>query len=110
VDFTVQVTDANGVTASVPVRNYGVPRRPLEVRILRRANQEQQRFANKYELVLQTYSIPVADLVAAAPSLDATRLRSLRFVFDRAIWGQILVDDVGIWPQADPAFFSARIP
>ena len=110
VDFTVQVTDANGVTASVPVRNYGVPRRPLEVRILRRANQEQQRFANKYELVLQTYSIPIADLVAAAPSLDATRLRSLRFVFDRAIWGQILVDDVGIWPQADPAFFSARIP
>jgi dienelactone hydrolase len=110
VDFTVQVSDANGVTASVPVRNYGVPRRPLDVRILRRANQEQLRFANKYELVLQSYVIPVADLVAASPTLDASRLRSVRFVFDRAIWGQILMDDVGIWPQADPAFFSARIP
>jgi dienelactone hydrolase len=110
VDFTVHVTDANGVSASVPVRNYGVPRRPLEVRILRRANQEQQRFANKFEIVLQSYVIPVSDLVAVAPSLDATKLRTIRFVFDRAIWGQILMDDVGIWPQADPAFFSAKLP
>lgn len=110
VDFTVQVIDANGVTASVSVRNYGVPRRPLEVRILRRANQEQARFANKYELVLQSYVIPLADMVALAPTLDPTKLRQVRFVFDRAIWGQILMDDLGLWPQADPAFFSARLP
>ncbi|MEO5567295.1 MAG: MFS transporter [Gemmatimonadaceae bacterium] len=109
VDFTVQVTDAAGVTASVSVRNYGVPRRPLEVRILRRANQEQLRFANKYEIVLQSYVIPMADLVAVAPALDPTKLRSVRFVFDRAIWGTILLDDVGVWPQADPAFFTARV-
>jgi hypothetical protein len=93
----------------VPIRNYGVPRRPLEVRILRRASQE-QRFTNKFEIVLQSYVIPMADLVAAAPTLDPTKLRSVRFVFDRAIWGTILMDDVGIWPQADPAFFSARVP
>jgi hypothetical protein len=110
VDFTVQVTDANGVTASVPVTRYGVPRRPLDVRILRRANLEQQRFANKFEIVLQSYVIPISDLVAVAPNLDATKLRSVRFVFDRAIWGQILMDDVGVWPQADPAFFSAKLP
>jgi hypothetical protein len=110
VDFTIQVTDANGVTASVPVRAYGVPRRPLEVRILRRASQEQQRFANKYELVLQSYVIPLSDLVSVAPALDPTKLRDIKFVFDRAIWGTILVDDIGIWPQADPAYFSARVP
>src|SRR4051812_12451992 len=110
VDFTVQVIDANGVTASVPVTRYGVPRRPLDVRILRRANFEQQRFAQKFELVLQSYVIPVADLVAVAPTLDPSKLRTVRFVFDRAIWGQILMDDVGIWPQADPAFFSAKLP
>jgi dienelactone hydrolase len=110
VDFTVQVTDANGVTASVPVTRYGVPRRPLDVRILRRANMEQQRFANKYEIVLQSYVIPLSDLVAASPTLDPTKLRTVRFVFDRAIWGQVLMDDIGLWPQADPAFFSARLP
>jgi hypothetical protein len=98
------------VTASVAVTRYGVPRRPLDVRILRRANMEQQRFANKYEIVLQSYVIPLADLVAASPALDPTKLRSVRFVFDRAIWGQILMDDVGLWPQADPAYFSARLP
>jgi hypothetical protein len=110
VDFTIEVTDDNGVSVSVPVRKYGVPRRPLEVRILRRASMEQQRFANKFEIVLQSYVIPVADLVAVAPSFNASRLHTVRFVFDRAIWGQVLLDDVGLWPQADPAFFSAKVP
>jgi hypothetical protein len=71
---------------------------------------EQQRFANKFEIVLQSYVIPVADLVAVAPSFNASRLHTVRFVFDRAIWGQVLLDDVGLWPQADPAFFSAKVP
>lgn len=110
VDFTVEVTDAAGVIASVPVRRYGVPRRPLDVRILRRANQEQLRFANKFETVLQSYVIPLSDLVAVSPTLDPARIRTVRFVFDRAIWGTVLVDDIGLWPRADPAFFTARVP
>ena len=45
-----------------------------------------------------------------SPSLDPSRLRSVRFVFDRAIWGTVQVDDVGIWVNPNPAFFAARVP
>lgn len=110
IDLTIEVTDAAGVSASVPIRRYGVPRRPLEIQIMRRASQEQQRFANKFEVVLQSYLIPMADLVAISPSLDPTRLKSVRFVFDRAIWGTVQVDDIGIWINPNPAFFAARVP
>lgn len=110
VDFTIEVTDAAGVSASVSIRRYGVPRRPLDIQIMRRASQEQQRFPNKFEVVLQSYAIPMADLIALSPSLDPSRLRSVRFVFDRAIWGTVQVDDIGIWANPNPAFFAARVP
>jgi dienelactone hydrolase len=109
VDFTIEVTDAAGVSASVPIRNYGVPRRPLEVHILRRADQEQQRFPNKFEVVLQTYVVPLADLVAISPSFDPAKLKTVKFVFDRAKWGTVQMDDVGLWPNANPAFFTSRV-
>jgi hypothetical protein len=110
VDLTVEVTDAAGVTASVPLRKYGVPRRPLEIQLMRRAVQEAQRFPTKFEVVLQSYAIPLADLVAVSPTLDPTKLKSVRFVFDRAVWGTVQMDDVGLWPNANPAFFAARVP
>ncbi len=110
VDLTIQVTDAAGVSASVPIRRYGVPRRPLSIQIMRRASQEQQRFPNKFEVVLQSYVIPMSDLIALSPSLDPTKLKRVRFVFDRAIWGTVQVDDIGLWVNPNPAFFAARVP
>ena len=47
-----------------------MPRRPLEIHILRRADQEKQRFPTQFELVLQTYVMPLADFVQAAPGFD----------------------------------------
>ena len=40
------------------------PRRPLEIHILRRKDQEQQRYPTQYEMVLQTYVMPLGDFVA----------------------------------------------
>jgi len=77
---------------------------------MRREVQENQRFPNKYELVLQTYAIPMSDLVALTPALDPTKLKSIKFVFDRAVAGTVLMDDVGLWVNAPAAFFAAKSP
>jgi hypothetical protein len=106
IDFTVEAVDANGVTARLPITRYGVPRRPLETHVLRRADREKSQFANTYEIVLQTYVMPLADFVAASPQFAPDKLVSIRLVFDRAPVGTIILDDVGV-SAIDPAFFVA---
>jgi len=109
VDFTVEVVDSNGVTARLPLTRYGKPRRPLETHVLRRADREQSNFANTYELVLQTYVMPLADFVTESPRFAPDKLRSIRLVFDRAPAGTIILDDVGV-SAIDPAFFAQAKP
>jgi hypothetical protein len=102
VDLTIEVTDAAGHVARTPLSAWGVPRRPLEIHLLRRKDEEQQRFPTQYELVLQTYVIPFAELMKSSPSFDPAHLRSIRFVFDRLVAGTVVVDDIGVSSSAAP--------
>ena len=109
IDVSVIVTDAGGTVASVPLSRYGVIRRPLEMRVLRRRDLEEDRFANLFELVLQSYSIPLADFVEASPGLHIEELRSVGLVFDRSPAGEVIVDDLG-FTRMDPAYTDVRVP
>jgi len=108
VDLTLEVADAHGITARLPLRQYGAPRRPLEIHILRRADQEKQRYPTQYELVPQTYVIPLADFARVSPDFDPTRLRSVRFVFDRLAAGTVVLDDIGVSSGTSP-FLTATV-
>jgi len=108
VDLSVHVEDAAGRTASVDLRRYRAIRRPLETYVMRRADQEKQRFAEHWEQVLQTYSIPLGDFTAVNPDLDLRTLRAVRLVFDRAVSGEVVVDQIG-FSNLDPAFLTARV-
>ncbi|HEY9227500.1 MAG TPA: hypothetical protein VIP11_12675 [Gemmatimonadaceae bacterium] len=109
VDFTVELTDAAGKVARLPITRFGVPRRPLEIQILRRASTEKTRFPTQFELVPQTYVMPVSDFAQASPSFDPSKLRSIRLVFDRLVVGTIVVDDIGTSGSAGP-FMIAGTP
>jgi len=89
------VSDADGHTAAVPLTRYGVVRRPLEAYIYLRSGRDKQRFGSLSEVVLQTYTIPLADFARLSPNLDLTRVRQLRFVFDKTPAGTIILDNIG---------------
>jgi len=95
VDLSVQLVDDNGISATLPLSRYGAIRRPLEMSILRRQDREKTAYPRRYELVMQSFSIRLADFLAASTALDIGRIRSVRFVFDRALAGTVLLDDVG---------------
>ncbi|MCI0432947.1 MAG: S9 family peptidase [Gemmatimonadetes bacterium] len=103
IDLSIEVVDAAGQTARLPLSDYGVIRRPLETWILMRRDIERSRFARQSEIVLQTWSVPLADFRRATPSLDLAGLRAVRFVFDRAVAGTVILDDIG-FATLDPAF------
>jgi dienelactone hydrolase len=102
-DLTVELVDADGHRSRLPLSMFGPVRRPLETHVLRRADREKTAFRNPYEIVLQTYPMPLAAFVKVSPHFEPTRLRAIRLVFDRTPSGTIVVDDVGL-ANMDPAF------
>ena len=107
VDLTVELVDAAGGTARVPLSQFGKPRRPLEITVYRRKGRDKSAFPNPYELVLQTYVMPVKEFARGPSGFDASRVRSIRLVFDRTRVGQVVVDDIG-FSAIDPAYLAAR--
>lgn len=107
-EVSIAVEDAHGAAASLPLSRYGVMRRPLETHISRRPDLERERFKTQWELVLQSYSIPLGDFLAEDPALDLRRLKEVRLVFDGTPAGEVVVDRVG-FSHLDPAFLSSRI-
>ena len=105
-DLTVELVDAAGHRARLPLSMFGPVRRPLITHVLRRADREKDRFREPYELVLQTYPMPLAAFHAVAPSFDPAQLRVIRLVFDRTPAGEVVMDDVGL-ANMNPAF---RVP
>ncbi len=108
VDLSVQVQDSKGHTASVRLGAYGPIRRPLESYVLRRRDQEEERFEEHWEQILQTYSIPLGDFHLVNPRLELKALTSVSLVFDLSEVGEVVVDQIGV-TDLDPAFLKARV-
>ena len=66
VELSVELVDTAGHTARLPLSRFGIARKPLDARIYRREGRDAARFTNIYELIPQTFVLPVADFVAAA--------------------------------------------
>ena len=95
-EVTVLVYDTEGDSARVLLGDYGPIRRPLETWVMRRTDLEDDRFQNPWELVLQHFSIPLADFARANPGFDPTRMAAVRLLFDRTEKGLVVLDDLGL--------------
>jgi hypothetical protein len=105
VELSVEFVDAAGARALVPLNRYGPVRRPPEMTVRRREGRDKRQFANLYEQVLQTFTIPLADARTANPQFDPARLVSVGLVFDRSVAGTVMVSDVGL-SNLPPAFLT----
>jgi hypothetical protein len=94
-DLSVELVDASGTAAKVPLSTYGPVRRPFEAYIYRRSGRDKLRFGSLSEIVLQTYVIPFEDWRRVAPSLDLDRVAKVRLVFDKTPAGSIILDNIG---------------
>jgi hypothetical protein len=110
IDLTIELVDAAGRTSRQPLSRYGIARKPLDTRLYRRAGRDAQRFTTIYEIVPQTFVMPVADFVAGSPGFDAESIAAIRLVFDRTEAGTVILEHVGVSTPADPAFLAAPVP
>ena len=94
-DLSVEITDASGTAAKVPLSTYGPVRRPVESYIYRRNGRDKLRFGSLSEIVLQTYVIPFEEWRRASPTIDLDRITRVRLVFDKTPAGSIVLDNIG---------------
>ena len=85
--------DANGAEARVPLSRDQVlyPQIKGQTRLFPEIDG-----AKMAEVVMRRYRLPLGDFAAANPVLDLSRLKTMRFDFDRSKRGAIALDNVGI--------------
>ncbi len=105
--LSVEVVDAHGNSGKVLLNRYGPVRRPIEIRISRR---DDQQFQGNSEMVLQSYSITLGDLLeASGGTLRLSELAEVRFVFDESTAGNVVLDEVG-FSNLPAAFLAVPTP
>ncbi len=107
--LSVEAVDAAGVAVRLPISRYGVARRPLEATVMRRKGSDKSSFGSLFELIPQTYVIPLADFRAKDPHFDPATLRTIRWVFDGTLAGTVIMADVGLSNTAG-AFLTPSLP
>ncbi len=97
-DLTVELESSNGVIARLPLTHFAPIRPPLKVNLTKWKRVDRKMVQKSFEVVLQTFSLPLAQFAASQPEFDPARLRAIRFVFDRSVAGEVVLDQVGIQP------------
>ena len=94
-DWTVVLVDTAGAEARVPLSRDQVlyPQVKGQTRLFPEIDG-----AEVAEVVMRRYRLPLADFAAANPKFDLTRLKTMRFDFDRSKRGAIALDNVGVVP------------
>jgi dienelactone hydrolase len=97
IEVAVRLDGAGDASARVPLGRIGQPVRTqvtklpwLEGAVLK-----------PFEVVLQTYEMPLSEFRKANGSLDLARLRGITFHFDRRHAGSVYLDDIGFARPAD---------
>jgi len=107
--LSLEAIDGAGVAVRLPVSRYGVARHPLEATVMRRKGRDKSSFGALFELIPQTYVVPLADFRAKDPHFDPATLRTLRWVFDGTVAGTVIMADIGL-SNISPAFLSPSLP
>ncbi len=94
IDVTIEIVDAAGVTARVPLAQVSLLQAQLETRVWKPGFLPPR----APEAAFQSIEIPLAAFQAQAPGFDPTRLAAIRLVFDRSPAGVIIVSEVGLLP------------
>ncbi len=110
IEITVELVDSAGHSARLPLSRFGPIRRPLETFVYRRGGRDEQRFTTTFELVPQTFVMPLADFYAVSPQFDSGQLKTIRLLFDKTVAGTVVVSDIGLSTKIDPAFLANPVP
>jgi dienelactone hydrolase len=93
IDFTVEVEDASGRTARLPIGRFRLLQPQIEAQVAKAAWMASEKPS---ELVFDSFEVPLTAFRETTRDLDPSNLRAVRFLFDRTEKGVVVLDDIGI--------------
>jgi dienelactone hydrolase len=93
IDFTVELEDAQGHTARLALAHFRLLQPRIEAQVAKAAWLSSEKSS---ELVFDSFELPLAAFREASPGLDPSRLRAVRFLFDRTEKGVVVLDDLAL--------------
>jgi dienelactone hydrolase len=97
IDVAVRLDGTDDTSATVPLSHVGPP---VPIRISKLPWLEGT-LLKPFEVVLQTYEIPLSEFRKVNGKLDVSRLQRIAFLFDRQHAGTVYLDDIGFAPPID---------
>ena len=103
-DFRVELETSDGVKASVTLAELSPLPPPLKIRLYKWARIEKRwrDGGREFDQVLTRYAVPLDALERATPGFEASKIRVVRFVFDRTPAGSVLLDGIGFERVTSP--------
>jgi dienelactone hydrolase len=93
IDLTVEIEDAAGRTARVSLDRFRLLQPQIEAHVPKAAWFSDEA---RSELVFDAFELSLSAFREATPELDPSRLRAVRFLFDRTDKGVVVLDDLAI--------------
>jgi len=90
--FILEAYSDQGLTGSIDSADYANLAPPLKVRFLKSEKLNSERYKADWEPILQVFEVPISLLAGG----DVSAIRQLRFNFDNAEPGVVILDDIGV--------------
>jgi len=94
-DFTVAMESDGGAAARLPLSGFGVVLPPIEVRFMKLELLDKRFYKNPSEPVFQSVRLPLSAFAAQNTHFDPTKLKTVRFEFDRTPSREVIVSEIG---------------
>ena len=94
-DLTLELVDANGSSARLPLSYFSTLHPPLKVTYTKWPILENFAYEKAAEPVLETFEFPLKAFKEANPDFDPTKLEKIVFLFDKGSEGVIYLDEIG---------------
>jgi len=95
-DFTVAMMAEDGAAARLPLSQFGVLLPPIEVRFMKLELLDRRFYKNPSEPVFQSIRLPLSAFAAKNTRFDPTKLKTVRFEFDRTPSREVIVSEIGL--------------
>lgn len=100
-DFSLVLRDSLGNQASVALSSTTVLPVPIRSKFTKFKFLDKDMIGGDWEVQLKSCYVPISSFLSKNPNLEMTKLHSISLVFDQDSLGIVVLDDIGIYSDAE---------